>query len=123
MRGSKAVAVMFYLGAMLIGAVLGAAADRMFIGKRIERVQGDSRAQQQSFASKLGLTPAQEAAADSIFGDARRSASALMAPIRPHQDSIFVAARAQFRTRLTAEQQQVYDEMNARRGRNSDSRR
>lgn len=122
-QGSKAVAVAFYAGALLVGAVLGVAADRMFVNDRINAVQGNPQRQQQSFASKLGLTPDQEAAADSIFGDARRAAIALMAPIRPLQDSIFVAARAQFRAQLTEDQQKVYDDMNARRGRSGDGRR
>jgi hypothetical protein len=123
MQRSKAVAVAFYLGAVLVGAVIGASADRVFVEQRIDRVTRDQRAQQQTFASKLSLTPEQKSAADSIFDDARRAASLLMAPIRPQQDSIFVAARAQFRTRLTENQQKVYDEMNARRGRGSDGRR
>lgn len=124
MQRSKAVAVMFYLGAMLIGAVVGIAADRQLVDTRIQQAQQrDTARVRETFAQRLSLTPEQEAAADSIFGNARRAVSALMAPIRPIQDSITVAARAEFRTRLTPEQQVVYDQMTQRRGRNGDGRR
>jgi hypothetical protein len=123
MQRSKLVAVAFYLGAVLVGGVVGVGVDRMTrerpTGERMEPNKA-----RQTFAQRLSLTPEQQAAADSIFGALRLQDSLLWAPfraqartIRPQADSLARTARDEFRTRLTPDQQRAYDEMNAHRQR------
>lgn len=122
MQRSKLIAVAFYLGAVIIGAALGVVADRGIVRDWMDRRAADQGKMRQTFAQRLSLTPAQQAAADSIFGAARKTDSILMAPIRQQADSVFRAARAEFRLRLTPEQLKTYDEMR-RRPRSADVRR
>jgi len=122
MQRSKLIAVLFYLGAVVIGAALGIAVDRKVVRDWMDRRAQDPGKMRQTFAQRLNLTPAQQAAADSIFGSARKADSVLREPIRLKADSVFKAARDEFRLRLTAEQQKAYDEMR-RRPRPTDVRR
>lgn len=129
MQQSKLIAIGVYLGAVLIGGVVGIAIDRSARDRMDERTQDAGKARQ-TFAQRLSLTPEQQAAADSIFGRARRSDSLLAAPIRaqmrairPQMDSVWNAARDEFRARLTPDQQRAYDEMNARRQGSANGRR
>jgi hypothetical protein len=76
------------------------------------------------------LTTVQRSAFDSIFGAARRADSLLMVPVtalaeplQPQHDAIWNAANANFRARLTAEQQTLFDKRQARRPRPTNSRR
>lgn len=114
MQRSKLIAVLFYLGAVVIGAALGIAVDRKVVRDWMDRRAQDQGKARQTFAQRLNLTPAQQAAADSIFGAARKADSVLMAPIAQQADSVFKAARAEFRLRLTAEQQKAYEDMRQR---------
>ena len=130
MSRSKAIAVLFYLGAVLIGAVGGVALDRSVVRDWLDKSSRDPSTQRQTFATKLGLTKVQELSADSIFGAARRADSVLMAPalaqmmpLRPVRDSIMKAARDRFRAQLNADQQRTYDQMRAGRARPNDGRR
>jgi hypothetical protein len=129
MQRSKLIAVGVYLGAVLIGGVVGIAMDRSARDRMDERAQDAGKARQ-TFAQRLGLSAEQQAAADSIFGRARRMDSLLFAPIRaqmrairPQADSAWSAARDEFRTRLTPDQQRAYDEMNERRQGSANGRR
>jgi len=125
MQRSKLIAVLFYLGAVVIGAAVGIGADRMLVRDWMDRRAQDPGKARQTFAQRLNLTPAQQAAADSIFGAARKADSVLREPIRLKADSVFKSARDELRLRLTAEQQktyQAYEDMR-RRPRPSDARR
>jgi len=130
MQRSKLLAISFYLGAVLVGGVLGITADRMLVRGYLDGRSGDARASRDRFAAELRLTPEQQGAADTIFGEARRSDStlmapirALMAPLRNEQDSIWSSANARFRERLNADQQVTFDERLARRQRSGSGRR
>lgn len=127
MSRSKALAVAFYLGAVVIGAAAGIAADRMLVRDPMSQTPEEMRGK---FFQDLKFTEAQRTAWDSIRIAARRADSALMAPVvaqiapfRPQRDSIVKARDAAQRALLTPEQQRLWDERIARRQRSNDSRR
>jgi hypothetical protein len=124
---SKLLAAAFYAGAMVIGAAIAVAADRTIVREWAENSRRDQGRARQTFAELMSLTPDQQAAADSIFGRARYMDSVLTTSLRVQQrqitDSLSKAARAEFRLRLTPEQQRTYDEYRMRRRGNSNGRR
>ena len=115
MSRSKAIAVLFYFGAMLIGAAAGIAADRAFLRVRIDRMTQDPRSMSERFFADLRFTPAQRAAADSIWAARRRADSILYSPLEPQRDSLRKATNASIRALLTPEQLQLFDERQAQR--------
>jgi hypothetical protein len=114
MQRSKALAIAFYVGAIVIGGALGIAADRLVVAEWLDNRAQDVSASRDRLSAELGLSAAQRVTLDSIFDGARRADSTLMAPIRPQRDSLWVAARGHLRAMLTPEQQAIYDEMQAR---------
>ena len=130
MQRSKLIAVAFYFGAIVIGAAVGIALDRTWVRGRLDRLTQSQGAMRDRFAVELNLTSQQKAAADSIFGNAHRVDSVLIAPVmaqftplKPQRDSLRRAANAGFRALLTPEQQKLFDERQARRSRPNDGRR
>jgi Spy/CpxP family protein refolding chaperone len=127
---SKLIAVAFYFGAVMIGAAVGIAVDRMVVREWLDRRARDPRAMHDRFASYLHLTAEQRASFDSILSAARRTDSTLMAPARalvttlkPQQDSIRTARDSKIRALLTADQQKLFDERQAPRPRPASPRR
>jgi hypothetical protein len=114
MQRSKALAVGFYVGALLIGGVLGVAIDRLLVREWLDSRSTDVRASRDRLATELRLSVPQRSALDSIYDGARRADSLLLAPIRPQRDSLWGSARGQLRAMLTPEQQAIYDDMQAR---------
>ncbi len=114
MHRSKALAIAFYVGAVVIGGALGVAADRLVVGEWLDNRTRDVSASRDRLSAELRLTSDQRARLDSIFDGARRADSTLMAPIRSQRDSLWGAARGHLRAMLTPEQQALYDEMQAR---------
>ena len=98
MQRSKQQALMFLLGAVLVGGVLGFSADRVFTGK--------SRhwAPRTRMYEDLGLTEAQRVAMDSLLDARTCQIRAVMRPVQPQLDSIKRAANAQMQQLLTPEQ-------------------
>lgn len=111
MQRSRHLAVMFLLGAMLVGGALGFTADRVLLGERLCPRWGDRRGMRASFADELDLTPAQRTAMDSILDERHRQMSAVLKPVRPQMDSISENARNQIRRLLTPAQQPKFDEL------------
>jgi Spy/CpxP family protein refolding chaperone len=105
MKRSKALALAFLLGALLVGGVLGFTADRVMAGER-ECVRLDRTAMRQRFAEELTLTPAQRAAVDSLLDKRHRDMTAAMDPIRTRLDSIRANTRSEI-ARLLDEEQRV----------------
>lgn len=114
MQRSKALAIAFYVGAIVIGGALGIAADRLVVAEWLNDRARNVSASRDRLASELGLSTAQRVTLDSIFDGARRADSTLWAPIRLQRDSLWVTARGHLRAMLTPEQQAIYDEMQAR---------
>jgi hypothetical protein len=93
MQRSKALALVFLLGTLLVGGVLGFTADRVMTGDR-ECRRADRAAMRELFARELGLSASQRADMD---------------PMRPRLDSIRDNTRAEIARLLDADQRARYD--------------
>jgi hypothetical protein len=116
MQRSKNLALMFLLGAVLVGGALGFTADRVILGNR---EKDNSRA---SFYDELGLSEVQRASFDSILDDRHRKFNELLKPIRPQMDSVRENARDAMRAVLNPEQRERYENILASQRRNSTRR-
>ena len=110
MQRPKYVALLFVVGAVLVGSALGYSADRLMVRDRLAP-RWDQRAVRTQLHDDLGLSAAQRAAVDSIL-DARNARMAtIIAPIKPQLDAVKDSARTRIRQRLTPAQQAKYDEI------------
>ena len=98
MQRSKQQALMFVLGAFLVGGALG------FSVKTLGDKQHGSWAPRQRMYDDLALTEAQRTTWDSLLDEQNCQISALMKPVRPRLDSIRGAARQQMASLLSADQ-------------------
>ena len=102
MQRSKNLAMMFLLGAVLVGGALGYTADRVWMR---DAACNDPRASRALLYDRLELNVAQRAAWDSILDDRHRQFDSLFKPIKPQMDSIRSRSRAQMRALLTTPEQ------------------
>lgn len=105
---TKAQAIFFLLGAVLVGGALGFTANRALSGGRDSRHQKSSRAE---LADRLELDAAQRAMLDSVLDDRNEQMKVLLAPMQPRMDSVRFAARAVIRARLSTGQQGLWDQI------------
>ena len=109
MQRSKHLAMMFLLGAVLVGGALGFTADRVWLK---DPSYTDPRASRALLSERLELNAAQRAALDSILDERHRQFDSLLKPIRPQMDSIRMRSRAQIRALLTTpEQRERFEEI------------
>jgi Spy/CpxP family protein refolding chaperone len=99
MERSKQQAMMFLLGAVLVGGALGFSADRVF-NARPKNWMARTR-----MYDDLGLSETQRSRMDSLLDYRNCQIGAVMKPLRPHLDSIKEAAHHQMLQILTPEQQ------------------
>jgi len=105
---TKAQAMLFLLGAVLVGGALGFTANRALD----ERDQPqDVRSSRARLADRLELTSAQRRMLDSVLDERNERMKELLAPVRPRLDSLRFAARAVIRGQLSADQQLRWDEV------------
>jgi hypothetical protein len=105
MQRSKQQALMFLLGAVLVGGVLGFSAERVMI----HTSKDHSWAARTAMYDDLGLSPAQRAAMDSALDEKNRRVDSLLKPVKPQIDSVRANARAQFFRIFTAEQRAKFE--------------
>lgn len=105
---SKQYALMFLLGAVLVGGALGFTADRVIGHEHIGAVTTTET--RERFYEALALTETQRASFDSILDERHRQFQAVVAPMQPRLDSIKQNARAQMRRALTSEQQRRFEQ-------------
>jgi Spy/CpxP family protein refolding chaperone len=99
MQRPKQQALAFLLGALLVGAVVGFSADRVF------RTNDNSiAARRQALYDDLDLKDNQRIALDSVFDDSNCQLDALLKPLQPALDSIKASRRAQMNAILSPEQ-------------------
>lgn len=98
MQRSKQQAMLFLLGAVLVGGVLGFSAERVFSDEH------HNWAPRQRMYDDLELTAAQRSTLDSLLDERNCQISAVMNPVRPHLDSIRKAAHEQVLQVLTPPQ-------------------
>lgn len=106
MQRSKTTAILFLLGAVLVGGALGIAADRTML-----RDQLRSPRPRQTLADRLRLNESQRAKVDSILDARKQQMDLVEAPIRDRLDSIRSAARDQIRLILSDEQRQEFEKI------------
>lgn len=119
MQNSKQLAVMFLLGAFLVGGALGFTADRVW-GR--DSACRDPRSSRALLYDRLELTSDQRIAWDGILDDRHRQFDSLFKPIKPQMDSIRLRARAQMRALLTTPEQRERFEAILREPRPNDKR-
>lgn len=105
---TKAQAIFFLLGAVLVGGALGFSAHRAMQQGELPKARRSSRTQ---LADRLDLDNAQRRMLDSVLDDRNAKMQALLLPVRPQLDSLRLAARTVIRARLTGAQQQRWDEV------------
>src|SRR5262249_52587758 len=105
MQRSKQQAMMFLLGAVLVGGVLGFSAERVF--GRSQDPQ--SWVPREAMYNDVGLSPAQRTAMDSVLDEGNRNREALIKPIKPQLDSLRVSTRAQMYRIFTPEQRAKFE--------------
>jgi len=115
MQRSKQQALMFLLGAVLVGGVVGFSADRVLGHAKFASQYGP----RSKFYDELGLTEKQRNALDSLAFEQECSVRSLLAPQKSALDSIRASFKSQMHTVFTTEQQAKLDErdkeMKARR--------
>lgn len=105
---TKAQAILFLLGAVIVGAALGVTANRA-LGDR-DQAQ-DVRSSRARLADRLELTSAQRRMLDSVLDERNERMKELLAPVRPRLDSLRLAARVVIRRQLSADQQLRWDDV------------
>ena len=105
MQRSKQQALMFLLGAVLVGGVLGFSAERVMLHTSKDR----SWAARTSMYDDLGLTTGQRAAMDSVIDEKNRRVDSLLKPVRAQIDTVRANARTQFYRIFTPEQRAKFD--------------
>jgi hypothetical protein len=106
---TKAQAIFFLLGAVLVGGALGFTANRAI--ERRDMLPKDQRSSRTQLADRLQLDNAQRRMIDSVLDRRNEEMKVLLEPVRPRLDSVRFAARAVIRARLTPAQQAAWDEM------------
>ena len=105
MQRSKQQALMFLLGAVLVGGVLGFSAERVMLHASKDR----SWSARTAMYDDLELTPAQRAAMDSVIDEKNRRVDSLLKPVKPQIDSVRANARSQFYRIFTAAQRAKFE--------------
>ena len=98
MQRSKQQALMFLLGAVLVGGVLGFSADRVLLDKQKHWVP------RMRMYKDLELSEAQQSTMDSLLDTRNCQIGVVMKPVQPQLDSIKKAAHQQVLAILTPEQ-------------------
>jgi Spy/CpxP family protein refolding chaperone len=105
MQRSKQQALMFLLGAVLVGGVLGFSAERVMY----HAIKDHSWASRITMYDDLGLSAAQRAAMDSVIDEKNRRVESLLKPVKPQIDSVRANARAQFYRIFTPQQRAKFE--------------
>ena len=113
MQGSKNLAVMFLLGATLVGGALGFAADRYMVKERLCAPRLSERELRVGFYDDVGLTAEQRVAWDALLDERQKSMAAARASIKPKTDSIMDDYKQRTTALLNPEQRQRVEKRRA----------
>jgi hypothetical protein len=103
MQRSKQQALMFLLGAVLVGGALGFSADRVIADKQ------KHWSPRMRMYKDLKLSEAQQVTMDSLLDDSNCQISAVMKPVRPQIEAIRKARHQEILGILTPEQQGIME--------------
>ena len=106
MQGSKNLAMMFLLGATLVGGALGFAADRYVVRDRLCAPKLSERELRVGFYDNVGLTAEQRVAWDALLDERQKSMAAARASIKPKTDSIMESYKQKTTELLSPEQRE-----------------
>jgi hypothetical protein len=109
MQRSKQQALMFLLGAVLVGGALGFSADRYLGHEKFAASYGPRT----KFYDAIGLSEQQRNTIDSLAFSQDCAIRALLRPEKPQLDSIRATFKVQVRRVFTPEQLQKYDQRDA----------
>ncbi|MGH7669717.1 MAG: hypothetical protein ACRENQ_09515 [Gemmatimonadaceae bacterium] len=98
MQRPKQQALLFLLGAVLVGGVLGFSADRVM------QHRPHTWAERTTMYDDIGLSTAQRAAADSIWDSTNCAMTQVYGPVRPVLDSIRTDSWRRFRALLSPDE-------------------
>ena len=104
MQRSKQQALMFLLGAVLVGGVVGFSADRVWGVKKPDHWSSRTR-----MYDDLALSEAQRLTMDSLLDARNCQLAAVMKPVRPQLDSIRNAAHQEIVARLSDGQRAIME--------------
>ena len=104
MQGSKNLAMMFLLGALLVGGALGFAADRYAVKERLCAPKLTEHELRVAFYDDVGLTAEQRVKWDALLDERQKGMSAARASIKPKTDSIMENYRHRTTELLSPEQ-------------------
>lgn len=110
MQRTKQQAIMFLLGAVLVGGILGFATSRVLDSKSGGKSAWFHR---EGMYDDLALTPDQRARIDSVLDLRNCQMRALMDPLKPQADSIRAAGQEQMLLILTPEQRDRFERRRA----------
>lgn len=103
MQRSKQQALMFLLGAVLVGGVLGFSADRVMSSNKPKRPS----AREQMYAD-IGIDAQQQVKMDSVLDETNCKTSEIMRTVRPTMDSIRAEGFRALLGMMTPAQQEAY---------------
>jgi DNA anti-recombination protein RmuC len=110
MQQSKNLAVMFLLGAVLVGGALGFTADRVMIRDQI-CTSHNPRDMRKMLADRLQLSATQEKKMDSVLDERHRRIQAVMATVRDTLDSVRARSGERMESILNDAQKQRFHEL------------
>ena len=113
MQGSKNLAMMFLLGATLVGGALGFAADRYAVRDRLCAPKLKERELRVAFYDDVALTAEQRVAWDALLDERQKSMSAARASIKPKTDSIMESYKQKTTELLSPEQRERVEQHRA----------
>ena len=105
MQRSKQQALMFLLGATLVGGVLGFSADRV-IGAKKPGMRVPARIQ---MYDDIGIAEDRRATLDSVLDETNCKTGEIMRAVRPAMDSVRAEGLKTFVSMLTPEQKKAYE--------------
>ena len=108
MQRNKQQALMFLLGAVLVGGVLGFSADRV-MSKKPQRVSARMR-----MYDDIGIAPDQRVKMDSVLDETNCKTQELMKSVRPAMDSMRAADKKALLGLMTEPQRAAYAAREAR---------
>ncbi len=126
MQGSKKnLALMFLLGATLMGGALGFAADRYMVRDRLCAPKLSERQLREGFYNEVGLTAEQRLAWDELLDERQKAMTAARAAVKPKTDSIMERYREKTMQLLSADQRARVEQWRAadRQSRNTNDRK
>lgn len=112
MQRSKHLALLFLIGAVLVGGALGFTADRVLVRDRLATRYGcPPGAVRRQMHDDLGLSAAQGAQVDAILDRRNARVDSLIAPVHPQLRAVKDSARADIRALLDDGQRARWDAM------------